>query len=67
VGEVVGVRDKSKTIDMILETSSSGRAKKFNWLEFNPETLEGRYVEVPNRDQIPENIKEQLIVELYSK
>lgn len=67
IGDVVGVRDKSKTINMILETSTTGRVKKYNWLEFNPEKLEGRYLEVPTRDQIPENIKEQLIVELYSK
>lgn len=67
VGDVVGVREKSKTIDMIMESVKSSRSKKYNWLEFNSDTLEGRYVETPSRDQIPENIKEQLIVELYSK
>lgn len=67
VGDVVSVRDKSKTIDMILESLKLSRAKKYNWLEFNPDSLEGRYLELPSRDQIPENIKEQLIVELYSK
>jgi small subunit ribosomal protein S4 len=67
VGDVVGVRDKSKTIDMILDSVSSNGARKYNWLEFDASKLEGRYVEIPSRDQIPENIKEQLIVELYSK
>lgn len=67
VGDVVGVRDKSKTIDMILDSVSSNSARKYNWLEFDAAKLEGRYVEIPSRDQIPENIKEQLIVELYSK
>lgn len=67
LGDVVGVREKSKTIDMIMESVKLSRAKKYNWLEFNPDKMEGRYVELPSRDQIPENIKEQLIVELYSK
>lgn len=67
MGDVIGVREKSKTIELIMDSVSAGRAKKYNWLEFNPAQLEGRYVEIPNRDQIPENIKEQLIVELYSK
>lgn len=67
VGDVVGVREKSKTIELIQDSVRSARAKKYNWLEFNADTLEGRYVELPSRDQIPENIKEQLIVELYSK
>jgi small subunit ribosomal protein S4 len=67
VGDVVSVREKSKTIEMIMESVKSSRSKKYNWLEFNADTLEGRYVEMPSRDQIPENIKEQLIVELYSK
>lgn len=67
VGDVVSVREKSKTIELIMESVKSSRSKKYNWLEFNADTLEGRYVEMPSRDQIPENIKEQLIVELYSK
>ncbi|MCO5230092.1 MAG: 30S ribosomal protein S4 [Chitinophagales bacterium] len=67
VGDVVGVRDKSKTIDMIVDSVKATNVKKFNWLEFNSEKLEGRYIEIPERSLIPENIKEQLIVELYSK
>ena len=67
IGEVVGVREKSKNLELIQGTIKTGRHKKYNWLEVNVEKLEGKYVEIPNRDQIPENIKEQLIVELYSK
>jgi small subunit ribosomal protein S4 len=67
IGEVVGIRDKSKNLELIQGTLKTGRAKKYNWLELNTEKMEGKYVEIPNRDQIPENIKEQLIVELYSK
>lgn len=67
VGDVVSIREKSKTIELIVDSVSRTNVKKYNWLEFNAEKLEGRYVELPSRDQIPENIKEQLIVELYSK
>lgn len=67
VGDVVGVREKSKTINMVVDSIATSNIKRYNWLEFNSEKLEGRYVELPTRDQIPENIKEHLIVELYSK
>ncbi len=67
VGDVVSIRDKSKTIPMILDTLATGRVKKYTWLQLDNDAMEGKYIEVPNRDQIPENIKEQLIVELYSK
>ena len=67
VGDVVSVREKSKTINMVVDSIASSNIKRYNWLEFNSEKLEGRYVELPTRDQIPENIKEHLIVELYSK
>ncbi|MFI8606519.1 30S ribosomal protein S4 [Cellulophaga baltica] len=65
-GDVVGVREKSKSISTIqdsLATSSS----VYEWMTWNTEKMEGTFVAVPERLQIPENIKEQLIVELYSK
>ncbi len=65
-GDVVGVREKSKSLTAIthsLERNSS----VYEWLTWNGATLEGTFVSVPQRLQIPENIKEQLIVELYSK
>ncbi len=67
VGDVVGVREKSKTIEMIVESVTSSNVKRYNWLEFDAGKLEGRYLEVPPRELIPENIQEHLIVELYSK
>jgi small subunit ribosomal protein S4 len=54
-------------LDVVQDTVKLGGVKKYNWLELNTEKLEGKYVELPTRDQIPENIKELLIVELYSK
>jgi small subunit ribosomal protein S4 len=65
-GDVVGVREKSKSLEIIVN-SVAGSANGFSWVEFNKHQLEGRYLQMPPRDEIPENIKEQLIVELYSK
>ena len=65
-GDVVGVREKSKSLQAIgdsLATNSS----VYEWITWNSDKLEGTFVSVPERLQIPENIKEQLIVELYSK
>lgn len=66
VGDVVSVREKSKNLEAITN-SLSGTSKKYNWLEWDSTNLRGRYVAVPSREDIPENIQEQLIVELYSK
>jgi small subunit ribosomal protein S4 len=65
-GDVVGVREKSKSLTVI-ENSLSTKSNVYEWLSWNQETLEGRFVTVPERIQIPENINEQFIVELYSK
>ena len=66
VGDVVGVREKSKTLNIIIE--AKGRdSSAYEWLSWNSDQLQGTYVSIPGRLQIPENIKEQLIVELYSK
>ena len=65
-GDVVGVREKSKSIESILN-SLSANSSVYEWISWNSEKKEGTFVSVPERMQIPENIKEQLIVELYSK
>jgi len=65
-GDVVAVREKSKSLESIVD-ALSGRSSKYQWLEWNSEELSGTFIEYPVREQIPENIKEQLIVELYSK
>jgi small subunit ribosomal protein S4 len=66
-GDVVAVREKSKSLESINDAVSASNSKKFNWLTFETSNLSGTFMAYPERDQIPENIKEQLIVELYSK
>ena len=66
-GDVVAVREKSKTLETITESLAGHRANQYAWLEWNAETLSGKFLQRPEREDIPENIKEQLIVELYSK
>lgn len=65
-GDIIGVRERSKDMSPILNALASGSAP-FQWLEFDKSLMQGRFLAVPERNQIPENIKEQLIVELYSK
>ncbi|MGJ5643469.1 30S ribosomal protein S4 [Formosa sp. S-31] len=65
-GDVVAVREKSKSLDAI-ERSLSNSSQVYEWITWNDEKKEGTYVSVPARIQIPENINEQFIVELYSK
>ena len=66
VEDVVSVRERSKSLEVI-ENSISVNRSQMDWLEFNPETKVGKVIAAPERSQIPENIKEQVIVELYSK
>ena len=67
-GDVITVRNKSQGLEVIRDSAASkSDVRKFPWLEFNGDKLEGRFLEYPSREQIPENINEQLIVELYSK
>jgi small subunit ribosomal protein S4 len=65
-GDVVAVREKSKSLEVI-SGSVAGNASRFPWIEFNASNLSGTFLNYPEREQIPENIREQLIVELYSK
>ncbi|WP_339838980.1 30S ribosomal protein S4 [uncultured Maribacter sp.] len=65
-GDVVGVREKSKSLQSIQDSLTASSAV-YEWISWNNEKKEGTYVSIPERLQIPENIKEQLIVELYSK
>ena len=66
VGDVIGVREKSKSLEVISNSLASNN-KKYDWLDWNSSDMTGRLLSVPSREMIPENIKEQLIVELYSK
>ncbi|HRG89257.1 MAG TPA: 30S ribosomal protein S4 [Chitinophagales bacterium] len=65
-GDKVGLRERSKNLTVV-QDSLAKKGKKFNWLVLDEKAVEGTFVEFPERDQIPENINEQLIVELYSK
>ena len=65
-GDVISIREKSKSLEAITDSLASG-GSNFSWIEWNGETITGRFLNYPERDEIPENIKEQLIVELYSK
>lgn len=65
-GDSISVRERSKSLEVISGSVSSVR-KRFGWLDWDGSTLEGKFINFPERSEIPENIKEQLIVELYSK
>jgi small subunit ribosomal protein S4 len=66
MGDVVSIRHKSKSLEVINNAMSQNN-NIIEWLEWDSSSLKGKLINIPNRDQIPENIKEQLIVELYSK
>lgn len=66
-GDVVSVRERSKSLEAITNSVAGKQINKFSWLEWDGNELTGKFLNYPNRDEIPENIKENLIVELYSK
>jgi small subunit ribosomal protein S4 len=66
-GDIVAVREKSKSLETITDSLSSRSGKRYPWVEWDSNSLSGKFVNYPQRDEIPENIQEHLIVELYSK
>jgi small subunit ribosomal protein S4 len=66
-GDLIGVREKSKSLEVISDSLSTARYSSSSWLEWDGEIMTGKFLNVPEREDIPENIQEQLIVELYSK
>ena len=66
MGDINSVRQKSKSLESIIQSISNNN-EIIEWLEWNVDAMNGKLISIPNREQIPENIKEQLIVELYSK
>ena len=66
-GDVVGVREKAKSLEVIAASLSGFNHSKYPWIEFDAASQSGKFLHMPDRADIPENIKEQLIVELYSK
>jgi small subunit ribosomal protein S4 len=65
-GDVVSVREKSKSLEAINDSLTASN-KKYDWLDWDNSSMSGKVLRLPAREMIPENIKEQLIVELYSK
>lgn len=66
--DIIGVRGKSQNLEVIEHSvATKSQVRNYPWLEWNGDKLEGKFLEYPEREQIPENINEQLIVELYSK
>lgn len=66
-GDLIGVRERSKSLEVITNSLALQGARKYNWLEWDNNEMVGKMINLPLRADIPENINEQLIVELYSK
>ena len=66
-GDVIGVRGKSQGLVVIQDSVGNKQDRRFGWLEWDPKKMEGKFMDYPERENIPEKINEQLIVELYSK
>ena len=65
-GDIIAVRERSKSLEVVQDSLSRG-SNKYSWIEFDSEKCAGKYLNYPERTEIPETINEQLIVELYSK
>lgn len=66
-GDIVSVRERSKSLELITTNLAKHNHSKYPWLEWDASEMSGKYIMLPEREAIPENIKEHLIVELYSK
>ena len=66
-GQIVGVRERSKSLEVIADSLAGFNHSKYSWIEWDEQSKAGKFLHKPEREDIPENIKEQLIVELYSK
>ena len=66
-GQIVAVREKSKSLEVIADNLAGFNHSKYPWIEWDESAKAGKFLHLPQREDIPETIKEQLIVELYSK
>ncbi|HLW10373.1 MAG TPA: 30S ribosomal protein S4, partial [Fermentimonas sp.] len=66
-GDIIGVREKSKSLEVIVNSLAGFNHSKYPWMEWDNGSMSGKLLHIPERNDIPESIKEQLIVELYSK
>ena len=67
IGDTISVREKSKSLEVITESLGNASRSRYSWLEWDGATKTGKFLQRPEREEIPENIREQFIVELYSK
>ena len=67
VGDIVGVREKSKSLEVVTNSLEGRQGSNYAWIEWDADKMCGKFMNYPAREEIPENINEQLIVELYSK
>ena len=65
--DLIGVREKSKSLQVIVDSLAVNHRSRYAWLEWDEKAMVGKFLNLPERSDIPENIREQLIVELYSK
>lgn len=66
-GDIISVRERSKSLELVSNSLSGFNHSKYPWIEWDETSMSGKFMSIPERDDIPENIREQLIVELYSK
>lgn len=66
-GQLIGVREKSKAMDSILDSLSLNSASKYGWLEYDAKEMTGKFISYPERELVPENFNDQAVVELYNK
>lgn len=66
-GQIISVRERSKSLEVIVNAVETIRGNRYPWIEWDSNTMSARFLQLPERSEIPENIEEQLIVELYSK
>ena len=66
-GQLISVREKSKSLEVVTNSLTGKAVKRFNWLELDAASMTGKFISYPERSDIPENFNEQAIVELYSK
>jgi len=66
-GDIIGVREKSKSLEIVVDSLSTRKYSKLPWLEWDDAQMAGKFMSMPERSDIPEDIREQLIVELSSK
>jgi len=66
-GDIIEVREKSKDLELIVNTLNSYNPRQFSWVEVDKKEMKGKFLQYPERSEVPENIEERYIVEFYSR